>query len=67
MHDKDDSGLLMIGIPDETYELIRKVAKKKQMRPAEAFSDALRKYAMDNLTPEERGNSLGEEKKLLID
>lgn len=57
----------MVGIPEETYDLLRKVAHKKGRNVVEVFSDALNKYALENLSPAEREGSLQEQRKLLTE
>lgn len=62
-----DEGMMMIGVPEETYELVRKVAKKRGTSAVEAMSDALKSYAKSNLSPEDMDDQLKEDRQLLID
>jgi hypothetical protein len=66
MSDKDE-GFMMIGVPDETYELVRKVAKKTGTSAAQAMSDALKSYAKSTLSAEEIDSQLKEDRQLLCD
>jgi len=67
MSEQKTLGLLMFGLDEETYEMVRKVARKRQMKIPDVISDAFKECGDKHLTPDELKETYKDQRKLLME